>query len=130
MNKKGEYIKSSHFAQFSGPNTLEVLVSATNPSLRTFSSALSHINTQLKSKDEPQVLALRKGENTLDYKGSDAIRSLSLVASGLGIIPIVQILRSVLMTEDVAVDNIDLLWINDNKDDFLLSNEVEILEST
>ena len=77
------------------------------------------------------VLGVKAGKRRLDYAGPDEeIRSMTLICSDLGVAPTLQILRKILPeTENSTVEDIELLWINEREDDFILSEEIEELEA-
>jgi len=74
-------------------------------------------------------LAFKAGRYRLNYLGPDEeITTMSLVASGLGIAPTLQILRGILPDRDSTVEDTELLWINEDKEDFVCENDVDLLE--
>ena len=74
-------------------------------------------------------VAFKIGKNKLNYVGSDdTINRISIVASGMGIVPAMQILRGVLPDSESTVEAIDLLWINEDKSEFFCNRDVEKLE--
>jgi NAD(P)H-flavin reductase len=126
----GNYIKSNYFCRrasgTSGSNTLEVFSTKPLPS-----SALSYITTSSTSGGN-NIAAVRAGPLLLDYVGEDTISSIILVASGLGVLPSVQLLQSIASTStsrSITVDDIEMIWINSNNNEFILSNEVEEVEN-
>lgn len=137
VNKHGEYVKTSYFArshpQF--PNQFEVFAS-TDFTLQQQRAqcALTYLPLVLpEQKGHPiqkAIVAFRKGENVIDYRGNETIRSLFIVASGLGIVPILQVLKTVFTSDDFAMDKCHMLWINDKKDDFILDEEVAYFEDS
>lgn len=79
---------------------------------------------------EGDELALKGGKRRLLYTGKDEIiSSMTLIASGLGITPTLQILSAVLPDEDATVEDIEVLWINESSEDFILVEDVEELEA-
>jgi NAD(P)H-flavin reductase len=58
----------------------------------------------------------------------DQIQRIVAVASGEGILPAVQLMRALCADQDTTVADVDVLWINDNRSDFLLNHEVEKLQ--
>jgi len=74
-------------------------------------------------------LAFKGGRYRLNYLGQDdPISSMTVVTSGLGIAPSLQMLRGILTDRDSTVDDIELLWLNESKGDFVCEDEVESLE--
>lgn len=76
-----------------------------------------------------EELAIKSGRYRMNYQGEDdPIQSVSMVASGLGITPSLQMLRSLLPGRDSAIEEIELAWVNEDKADFICSKEVESFE--
>jgi len=74
-------------------------------------------------------LAVKAGRRRMRFLApDDPITSISLVASGLGVAPALQLLYEVLPDGESTVQALDLLWINEAKRDFLLNEQVEDLE--
>lgn len=74
-------------------------------------------------------LAFKAGRYRLNYQGEDdPIRYSSMVVSGLGITPAMQMLRGVLPGKDSTVEEVDLVWVNEDRADFLCSTEVDGLQ--
>lgn len=69
------------------------------------------------------------GKYKLNYQGSDeAITSMTIIGSGLGIAPVLQIVRGILSDPDTTVNDIEFLWMNEDKLDFIFQEEIESLE--
>ena len=76
-----------------------------------------------------EELAFKTGKYRLDYQGKDdPIRKVSLLVSGLGITPALQMLRGVLPGKDSTVEEVEVLWVNEEKADFICNKEMEMLE--
>ena len=74
-------------------------------------------------------LAFKAGKYRLKYSGKDNnISAVTLVASGLGIAPAIQIIRGILPDKQSTVDDLELLWINEDEKDFVCNDDVESLE--
>lgn len=72
---------------------------------------------------------MKKGSRRVQLPNVDAtISQLVLLASGDGVLPALQLLRAMAGDPDTAVEQIDLLWINDSKRDFALNHEIEKLQ--
>lgn len=85
--------------------------------------------TSLSSLPIGDELAFKGGKYRLNYMGTeDRINAVTLVASGLGIAPALQVLRSVLPDRDSTVADVEFLWLNENKNDFICNDDVESLE--
>lgn len=74
-------------------------------------------------------LAFKGGRYRLNYLGQDdPISSMTVVTSGLGIAPGMQMLRGILSDRDSTVEDIELLWLNEKQGDFVCEDDVEALE--
>ena len=74
-------------------------------------------------------LAFKAGKYRLNYQGEDdPIKFVTMLVSGLGITPALQMLRGVLPGKDTTVREAEVLWINEEKADFVCNKEVESLE--
>lgn len=62
------------------------------------------------------------------FSHTSGIDGIVMVASGYGIIPAYTLLKNLLSESLTNVANVELLWLNSQKDDFILQNEVEELE--
>lgn len=75
-------------------------------------------------------LAVKAGPRRLILGPTDGpVTSMSILVHGEGIVPTVQLLRSVLADPEAALEQLELLWINSSKKDFLLNEQVEELQS-
>ena len=93
-----------------------------NSSTDKFTRALDTLALQ----DE---IAFKIGRNKLNYIGNDdTITQISIVASSMGIVPVIQIIRGILSDPESSVEGVDLLWINEDKGDFFCNREIEKLE--
>lgn len=83
----------------------------------------------LKDLDRGDELAFKGGNYRLRYEGKDdPITFISFLASGLGISAALQTLRGVLPEGDSTVVDTELLWINEDMDDYVCDKDVESLE--
>ena len=74
-------------------------------------------------------IAFKTGKNRLNYIGNDdSIHHITIIASGMGILPAIQIIRGILPDFDSTVESVDLIWINEEKADFFCNSEIEKLE--
>lgn len=81
---------------------------------------------ELKQGDE---IAFKGGGYRLRYEGKDdPISFISLFASGPGISTALQTLRGVLPEGDSTVVDTELLWINEDLDEYVCDKDVEALE--
>jgi NAD(P)H-flavin reductase len=116
--KEAFYPISSPFSK----STFEVVV----PSSETAGSKMYSIMSKLSLGDE---IAFKLGKNNMLHSGSDTpIHCLTMVASGAGIIPLIQLLRRIFTGSSFNIDRCELLWINSKKEDFILNGEVEKFE--
>lgn len=93
---------------------------------------MSDLPFALQFLQEGDELAVKGGAKRLVLpRGatSSSIAALSVLTSGLGILPTLQLLREVLSDERASsVQLVEVVWINDSKKDFLLNAELEALE--
>jgi ferredoxin-NADP reductase len=83
----------------------------------------------LKGLEEGDELAFKGGSYRLRYDGrDDPITFISFLASGLGITTTLQALRGVLSEGDSTVVDTEVLWINEDLDDYVCDKEIEGLE--
>lgn len=93
---------------------------------------------QLEPDDE---VAYKKGKVQLKYVNEEdddddtsvpvvvvPIDSVSVVTSGVGIAPTLSVLSRILSDAESAVETIEVLWINEKKEDFVLNDLMEDLE--
>lgn len=77
-----------------------------------------------------EELAVKAGKRRLQYRGEDdPIEALSFIVSGQGIAPTLQIIKTITSDSDSAIGDLEVLWINERKKDFVLNSEMEDLES-
>jgi NAD(P)H-flavin reductase len=66
----------------------------------------------------------------LKYRGTDdPITAISLLASGQGIATAYRILNEILNDPESTVEEVNLVWINEKKKDFVLNSDIEELET-
>jgi cytochrome-b5 reductase len=73
-------------------------------------------------------IAFKGGRGRLTYLGPDAVYGISVAASHLGIAPALQLLRGVLGDRRSAIEDTELLWLNEHEEDFVCQEDVEALE--
>lgn len=74
-------------------------------------------------------LAVKGGSKRLSIPGGgETIDVLSVLASGMGILPTLQLLRMVLADPQSSVRQVEVVWINDAKKDFLFNEQLSALE--
>lgn len=91
---------------------------------------LSGLPLALQFLQEGEELAVKCGAKRLVLPRGDAtsIAALSVLTSGMGILPTLQLLREVLSDARSSVQLVEVVWINDSKRDFILNAELEALE--
>merc|ERR1711998_707706 len=93
------------------------------------SSSTDKFSKALETLAIEDEIAFMTGKNKLNYIGNDdTITHISIVASSMGIVPVIQVVRGILSDSDSSVESVDLLWINEDKGDFFCNREVEKLE--
>ena len=137
-DSKGRVLKDSFFP-FSfdnnnkGSSTFDVLAS---------SSSSDNNNNTLMLLEEGDEIAYKKGKVQLKYISEDEeegtsttttttaapVDSVTVITSGLGVAPTLQIVSRILTDPESAVESIDVLWINESKEQFFLNESVEELE--
>lgn len=95
---------------------------------------------QLEGEDE---VAYKKGKVQLKFVSDDEeevvnrttttttttpVDGMSIITSGVGVAPTLQTLHRILTDTESAVESIDVLWINERKEDFVLNDFMEDLE--
>ena len=77
-----------------------------------------------------EELAVKPGSKRLaSPTGEEDIEALSVLTSGMGILPTLQLLREVLSDPpSSSVRQVEVVWINDAKQDFILNEELAALE--
>lgn len=84
----------------------------------------------LDSLEAGDEVAFKGGSHRLNYLGKDdPIKYVTVISSGMGMAPALQILNGILTDNDSAVEDLELLWANSDKRDFVCDSDVESLES-
>jgi NAD(P)H-flavin reductase len=84
--------------------------------------------------NQENLIGCKVGPSIISYRGPEnRIRYLTIVASQLGIAPVLQLIESILSRTDngdseLDIDGIELIWINDAKESFVLNKLVEEME--
>lgn len=83
----------------------------------------------LESLSLGDEIAFKGGENKLILRGvTETIKSILIITTGLGISPTLQILNEILPVSDTTVENVEMIWCNAKKSDFLFDKDIEKLE--
>jgi hypothetical protein len=98
--------------------------------LETLNAQENDMKSVLDSLNQGDTMSFKVDNvNSLQYNGGEQkIRNLTLVASGEGIIPILQLLRRLLLGDIFDIESCGLLWINPTSDSFLFNHQFEALE--
>jgi hypothetical protein len=73
-------------------------------------------------------LAAKPSEGRLDYKGEYLpVSDLHCIASGLGSIPAVEIIRELLPGSASSIERANFVWVNEDESQFVLYQDVEKL---
>lgn len=98
--------------------------------MKPFGDSLSErFSRVLETMSVGDELAFKSGKYRLNYQGDDdPIKSVTMIVSGLGVTPALQMLRGVLPGQESTVDDVEMLWINEERSDFLCAKVIESLE--
>lgn len=84
----------------------------------------------LDTLEEGDELAFKGGSYKLNYAGDDdPIKYITVISTGLGISPAIQMLQGILTDKESTVEDLELLWANTDKKDFVCEKYVEKLET-
>lgn len=142
-------MKSNYFPRRFSENLLEV-VAMNYANLNAFAhrkQALAHLSLSSPTSLGNDLAAVKVARpprstvayNVFDYRGKAEINGLTIICSGLGIIPVISLLKKIVedySTNDrskgssgiFALEGVDLLWINENKQDFIFNADLQQLE--
>lgn len=127
MDAKGRALKQSFFVS-SAPTAkgyFEVLCK--NGGLISDGAQFSVAMQFMELGDE---LAVKAGHRKLSLSTIEGpILNMSILVYEEGIVPTLLLLRSVLADSESTVEQVEVLWVNHHKNDFLLNEEVEQLQS-
>ena len=83
----------------------------------------------LDSLEQGDEIAFKGGSYRLNYEGTDdPIKFVTVVSTGVGIAPSLQILNGILSDRDSTVEDMELLWMNSDNRDFVCEKDVAALE--
>lgn len=129
VDAKGRPLKGAFF--LASPPATEGFFEIVCTSSGALTSGTS-IPLELQFMDVGNELAIKAGKKRLLFPvvaGEAEISALSVLASGMGILPTLQLLREVLAEpQSSSVQEVEVVWINDAKKDFILNEELAALE--
>ena len=106
----------------------EILVKRTNSD--SSSNSYSKFVRLLDSLEDGDELAFKGGSYRLNYAGEDdPIKYVTLISTELGIAPAIQMLQGILTDKESTVEDVELLWANMDKKDFVCEKSVASLEA-
>jgi ferredoxin-NADP reductase len=125
VDARDKILKSSFYpiSKRSDRGYFEVLVDRAHSTVEA--SSFNHNLDTLALGDE---IAFKGGRHRLNYMGAESIYGISVAASHLGIAPALSLLRGVLGDRRSAVEDSELLWLNEDEEDFVCGEDVEALE--
>lgn len=125
VDARDKVLKSSFYpvSKSSERGFFEVLVDRAHSSVEA-----SNFNRNLDTLALGDEIAFKGGRQRLNYMGIEPIYGISVAASHLGIAPAIQLLRGVLGDRRSAVEDTELLWLNEDEEDFVCEDDVEGLE--
>jgi ferredoxin-NADP reductase len=82
------------------------------------------LKNDLKVGDE---IAVKPGPRKLEYRGKHfPVTDMVYIASGVGIVPILEQVRAVLPNGSSSVKSVTVVWVDENSDDFdVISDHLE-----
>lgn len=129
VDAKGRPLKGDFF--LASPPASEGFFEIVCPSNGALTTGAS-ITLELQFMDIGNELAVKAGRKRLVFPVAAVeaeISALSVLASGMGILPTLQLLREVLAEpQSSSVQEVEVVWINDAKKDFILNDEIAALE--
>ena len=125
VDARDKVLKSSFYpvSKSNDRGFFEVLVDRAHSSVEA-----NNFNRNLDTLALGDEIAFKGGRQRLNYMGNEPIYGISVAASHLGIAPAIQLLRGVLGDRSSAVEDTELLWLNEDEEDFVCQEDVEGLE--
>lgn len=118
-DQNGNVLKSSFFPTTVSKGYYEIVY-------RSDDAEFASILDSLVEGDE---MGFKAGKVQLVYRGAeDPIKSITMVTTGMGITPTMQLLKTILSDASTNIEDLEVLWINERKSDFILNDEVEAME--
>jgi hypothetical protein len=125
-DSKGRILKESFFPISSTAlrGYFEILVKR-----NTGVGAYDKFVRSLDGLEEGDEIAFKGGSYRLNYEGADdPIKYVTVVSTGLGIAPSLQILNGILSDRESTVEDMEVLWMNSDNRDFPCDNDIALLE--
>lgn len=125
----GKVLKQTFFPTSVAKESFEVVYQHSNSYVESTATATQEFSKQLDFMLDKDEAGFKGGQSRIVYKGNeDPIRSLTVVAVGLGITPAIQLLKTVFGDSSTSIEEFEVLWMNERKSDFVLNDYVETLE--
>ena len=125
-DSKGRILKENFFPISSSAlrGHFEILVRR-----NTGGGAYDRFVRSLDSLEEGDEIAFKGGSYRLNYEGADnPIKFVTVVSAGVGVAPSLQILHGILSDRESTVEDMEVLWINNDNRDFVCDKDVLMLE--
>lgn len=125
-DSKGRILKESFFPISSTAlrGYFEILVKR-----NTGVGAYDKFVRSLDGLEEGDEIAFKGGSYRLNYEGADdPIKYVTVVSTGLGIAPSLQILNGILSDRESTVEDMEVLWMNSDNRDFPCDSDIALLE--
>jgi len=100
------------------------------PSPRFMTEEQTNFSQLIGRMELGEQLAARPGEKRMVYHttpGSEPISEVHCIVNGLGIVPVVTMIKEILPNRDSSVELANLVWVNENAQDFVLYEDLERL---
>lgn len=87
----------------------------------------SKFEEALKSLSIGDEVAVKKGRRLLSIaaKNCDPIKKITIIATSLGVSPALQMVQYLSAEQASVVEEVDFLWVNKNRDEFICDDLVE-----
>jgi ferredoxin-NADP reductase len=125
-DSKGRILKENFFpiSSSSMQGSFEILVRRS-----TGGGSYDKFVRSVDSLEQGDEIAFKGGSYRLNYRGKDdPIKFVTVVSTGVGIAPSLQILNGILSDKDSTVEDMELLWMNSDNRDFVCDKDVATLK--
>lgn len=125
-DSKGKILKENFFSISSSSlrGSFEILVRRT-----TGGGSYDKFVRSLDSLEQGDEIAFKGGSYRLNYQGKDdPIKFVTVISTGMGIAPSLQILDGILSDKESTVEDMELLWMNSEGRDFVCDKDVAALK--